>query len=312
LDDTKELRMKEKQYIKYLESKNLAATTQKCYIHNTVLFLDWTGKEEIQITNNDVLNYLEYLKNQKNNQNQTRAVVLIAIRYYFTFLLENGQIPTNPTAFIKIRGTQVKKLYHIYTSEELDCLCDNYYNVYIRNFEPSKYLSKLADENIKLKRERNYTILSILIYQAVHTNELKNIKLSDIDLQKATIKITSNRKARERTLPLKAVQIGTFINYIQNVRVELIANNMQLLFDFENKNPNDIIKHLTHQLRSIDKDFRNFRQIRTSVITNWLKAENLRKVQYMAGHRSIHSTENYLPNNLENLIEDIAKHHPFL
>ena len=295
-----------------MQSKALAKSTQEEYILKLNSFLNWTGKEEIQITKSDVLNYLEHLKNRKNNQNATRAVILIAIRYYFTFLLESGQIPTNPTAFLKIRGTQVRKLYHIYTSEELDRIYDNYYNFYIRNIEPSKYFSKSTDENIKLKRERNYTILGILIYQGVHTNELKNIKLNDIDLQKAIIKITSNRQAKERTLPLKAVQIGTFINYIQNIRCELVINDTQMFFDFEEKDPNDIIKHLTHQLRGIDKDFRNFRQIRSSVITNWLKNENLRKVQYLAGHRSIHATENYLPNNLERLIEDITKHHPFL
>jgi integrase/recombinase XerD len=304
--------MKEKQFIKYLESKNLAVITQEEYILKLNLFLNWVGKEDIQITKNDVLNYLEHLKNNQNNKNITRAIILLAIRHYFTFLLETEQISTNPTAFIKIRGTQEKKLYYTYASEELNSLFDNYYNVYIRNFEPSKYFSKAVDENIMLKRERNYTILSILIYQGVHTNELKNIKLSDIDLQKATIKITSSRQAKERILPLKAVQIGTFINYTQNVRRELIINDTDLLFDFETQNINDIVKHLTHQLRSIDKDFRNFRQIRSSVITNWLKSENLRKVQYLAGHRSIHATENYLPNNLDSLIDDIAKHHPFL
>lgn len=303
--------MKEKQYINYMQSKNLAKSTQEEYILKLNSFLNYAGKEDIQITKNDVLNYLEYLKNQKNNTNQTRAVVLIAIRHYFTFLLETEQIPTNPTAFIKLRGTQTRKLYHIYTREELDILFDNYYNTYIRNFEPSKYFSKLTDEIRMLKRQRNYTILGILIYQGIHTNELKNIIIEDIDLQKATIKITSNRQARERILQLKAVQIGTFINYIQNIRRELITNDTNLLFNFDNQNPNDIIHHLTHQLRNIDKNFKNFRQIRTSVITNWLKVDNLRKVQYFAGHRNIHSTEDYLPNNLENLIEDITKHHPF-
>jgi len=47
------------------------------------------------------------------------------------------------------------------------------------------------------------------------------------------------------------------------------------------------------------------------VITHWLKLHNLRKVQYMAGHRYISSTESYKANNLDGLKEDIAKFHPF-
>jgi integrase/recombinase XerD len=52
-------------------------------------------------------------------------------------------------------------------------------------------------------------------------------------------------------------------------------------------------------------------QIRASVIVHWLKLYNLRKVQVMAGHRYISSTENYKANNLDDLKEDIKNYHPF-
>ncbi len=52
------------------------------------------------------------------------------------------------------------------------------------------------------------------------------------------------------------------------------------------------------------------KQLRTSVITHWLKNYNLREVQYMAGHRYVSSTEAYQINDLDDLIEDIGKYHP--
>ena len=293
-------------FIAYLESKGLAKSTQKEYLLRVELFFDRIKKEDVQITKPDVLNYLEYLKNEKNNNNQTRNVTLIAIRHYFTWLLENGYVVKNPTAFIKIRGTQVKKLCHIYTSDELEELYDNFYHVYIRNYEPSKYTGSATEAHTRLTRERHFIALGILIYQGLHTNELKNIRLADVDLQKAKIKIPASQQAGERTLPLKAAQTGALINYLRNI------NHDEYLFNFENQDPNNIIQHTGRLTRDIDKNFKNFRQIRTSVITNWLKVENLRKVQYMAGHRNINSTESYIPNNLENLIEDITKNHPFL
>ena len=68
---------------------------------------------------------------------------------------------------------------------------------------------------------------------------------------------------------------------------------------------------LAKQIRQIDKQFINFTQIRASVITSWLKTQGLRKAQYMAGHRNISTTETYLPNNYEDLANDINRLHPF-
>jgi len=64
------------------------------------------------------------------------------------------------------------------------------------------------------------------------------------------------------------------------------------------------------QLRLQNKQVKSVKQIRASVITNWLKNYNLREAQYFAGHRYVSSTENYLINNLEDLQEDINKYHP--
>jgi len=67
---------------------------------------------------------------------------------------------------------------------------------------------------------------------------------------------------------------------------------------------------LTNEIKSKNKQFINFKQVRTSVITHWLKQYNLRQVQYMAGHRYISSTEAYLVNQMEDLQADIDQFHP--
>ena len=54
----------------------------------------------------------------------------------------------------------------------------------------------------------------------------------------------------------------------------------------------------------------NIKQLRASVITHWLKLYNLREVQYRAGHRFVSSTESYLVNDIEDLLEDVIKYHP--
>ena len=67
---------------------------------------------------------------------------------------------------------------------------------------------------------------------------------------------------------------------------------------------------ITH-LKKMNSKVKSIDQLRASVIVHWLKLYNLRKVQIMAGHRYISSTENYKANNLDDLKEDIKNYHPF-
>lgn len=315
-------------FIYYLQSKNHSTTTQKAYLRNVNLFLEWYNKDVINCTKKDVLKYLEYLQNKKQQDNITRRNALIAISHYFTFLHKNEEVTSNPTALIKIRGTHKRQLYKIYTAEELTQLYDNYYHNFIRNFDALCYAPILGGiqtnqiEQTFLARQRNYIMLGLLVYQGLATNELQRITINDIDTNKGTIKISSSKKSNARTLQLKASQIGAIINYIENIRPKffVFCEERESLFfalpesSKQKTNATNLmhtLKPLTKQVKSIDKNLLNFKQIRASVITQWLKIEGLRKTQYLAGHRYISTTEKYLPNNLDGLIDDIAKFNPF-
>ena len=308
-------------FINYLQSKNHTPKTQKAYLYSVNLFILWYVNETINTTKKDILKYLEYLQNNKNQQNITRKNALIALNHYFTYLYTNQLITQNPCLLINIRGTKKRSLYVIYTTEELNNLYDNYYNVFIKDYD-NKRIPKNQQQQNYLSRQRNYIMLGLLIYQGLSTSELQNIKLTDVDLNKANIKITGSKKSNARTLPLNATQIGALINYINNIR-ELFfkyceaTNNLFCCLpeSSKQKTSNENLMHafkpLTKQVKSIDKKLQNFKHIRASVITHWLKIEGLRKAQYNAGHRYISSTENYLPNNLDGLIDDITKFNPF-
>ena len=73
---------------------------------------------------------------------------------------------------------------------------------------------------------------------------------------------------------------------------------------------NNTIQKLIQKLNKQNSKITTIQQIRTSVITHWLKNYNLRQVQYMAGHRYVSSTEAYFMNDLDDLQEDISKFHP--
>ena len=317
----------------YLQSKNLAQSSITHYTDYTQKFFNYIQKEAEQVEKKDILKYLQYLKSRKGYENITRKNRLIALNHYFTFLYKNQQLKENPCLFLKIRGTKKRSLYKTYTPEQLEQFYDNYYHSFVRNFDEKCFASRLGGipanqrQQARLSRQRNYIVLGFLIYQGLATNEIQKITLADINLAKATVNIAGGKKRNARTIPLNASQIGALIHYIENIRPQFFTycddsdnyRSDKLFFTLPESSRQKTssttlmytFKLLSQQVKTLDATFLNFRQIRASVITHWLKTYGLRKAQYYAGHRYISSTENYLPNNLEGLINDIDKLHPF-
>ena len=156
-----------------------------------------------------------------------------------------------------------------------------------------------------------------MLFQGLPTTELSQIKLNDIDLQKA--RLTLNNGETIRNLPIHATQMGAIISYINQIRPQMLdfcgIETDRLFFSLSaeqyDKTFSSPLRRLTRQVKSIDRNFVNFAQTRTSVITHWIQTEGLRKAQYLAGHRHIVSTEMYLPNDLNELINDIQRFNPF-
>lgn len=309
-------------FIKYLQKKGLTQSTQQAYLRNANNFFDWYKCEAIATEKKDILKYLEYLKNNKKQQNITRKNSLIALHHYFEFLRETQQISANPTNLLKIRGTKKKQLYNIFTADELTQLADDYYNNFVKNFDYN-HIPKNQRQNSHLTRNRNYLMLTFLVYQGLHTNELQEISIEDIDYLKATVKIKGSKKTNERKLILRPEQIGFLMHYLQNIRPQFLENyniennNLFLSLPEVSKTKTEqtklmlTLKTLTKQTKTLSGTFTSFKQIRASVITNWIKTAGLRKAQFFAGHRYISTTENYLPNDLEQLTDEIEKFNPF-
>ena len=137
------------------------------------------------------------------------------------------------------------------------------------------------------------------------------------------------RKTSSRYLQLQPQQILEINAYLKRVRPGILKGtgkkrpvrkpdqvNQELISErmFCNINGSDNLKStLLHLFRNIHKNYpeiRNAKQIRSSVITHWLKHYNLRQVQYMAGHKYVSSTERYQGNNLDKLQGQLEKYHP--
>ena len=312
----------------YLESQGKSKSTVIAYSSYALDFIsyldadhttcpDFSGEVE-NATAKEVLSYLNHLQ-KKGQENKTRNIRLNVIKQFFNWQIEQGQRADNPIAHLKIRGTKQQKLYPIFSKQELEEI----YNTYEIPTDQHKKAKCNWFKTYKLSKQRNKAILSLMIHQGLTTPEVERITLNDLKLKQGLLYVAGSRKSNERTLELKSVQIMALMAYQYTTRKQLLHYNNpeeKRLFlavptvgklaatGVENL---QIWKGLTNEIKEQHPKFINFKQVRTSVITHWLKQYNLRQVQHMAGHRYVSSTERYLVNQTEDLQKDIDQFHPF-
>jgi integrase/recombinase XerD len=283
------------QYLKKLGlSRNSIASCEAA----VKLFVNWMKKQSIEPEQGsyaDVLAYMKYC--QKNGATQrTIQNYVNMIRHYYDHLIEQKQMEINPTKGIKIQGVKRKSLYHIFKPEELHAIYNSY-----------------QDETLKGKR--NKVMLGLLVYQGVKTEELVKLEIKDVKVKEGKIEIPGGLRSEARILPLESHQVLDFYEYISNTRKEILSQSKQqtekLFVSIEGGSSLDsCMNRLLFWVRRKNKLVVNAKQLRASVIVKWLKMYNLRKVQYMAGHRYISATEAYRQNEMEGLAEEVNQFHP--
>ncbi len=314
----------QKEFVQYLLLKGYSTKTTKVYVKDVERFIHWAEKEKIeiqQISYGDILHYIQEKKKQVYGNGQTIKQRTIStninsIKHYFNYLAITNQSLENPTLQIKIRGVRRKKLYQILSKQELETLFSNF-EIPEKNTCPER--SRRDNQNwfkaSILASKRNKVILGLMIYQALGTTELSRLEVKDIKLREGKIFIAGTRRSNERELKLESHQIMDVMEYqlkTRNEIIELRGKESEKLFVSLGQSDEfrSIVSKLMQKLRKQKSKVQSIQQIRTSVITHWLKIHNLRQVQYMAGHRYVSSTEAYLVNDLDDLMEDIAKYHP--
>jgi len=292
----------------YLIKKNYEPNTIEQNIRYAKNWLEMLINENLkpdEVRYNDILSFIEHLKEQdKSVKNINRH--LLAIRHYYQYL----DININPAEGVFLKGTSRNIPKDLLEEKDLKEIYETY-PVY-------------TDRD-----KRNKAILGLLINQAITTEELHKLEPKHLLLDKGKIIISGGKRSNQRTLKLQSYQILELHNYIENIRPEIIKNihqkrparkpdkinkerlNQQL---FISLNGNTQIKNsLLHMFRALRKKYPNIKhakQIRMSVITNKLKTHNLREVQYFAGHKWVSSTERYKLGNIEDLKKQVNKYHP--
>jgi site-specific recombinase XerD len=278
----------------YLQQKKLSASTVKAYTRRSVYFLAWLQQEENSqenFTYNDVLDFMRHCTGEGMSKRNIHAV-LGTVRHYSNYLILQGKRNDNPAAGIFIKGLSRKLPTNLLSVDEMEQLYKDY------------QLQLNVDSSKKI-------MLGLMIYQGLLGGELMRIESQDIKIGEGKIFIKGTKHSNERVLDLQALQLPEIQNYLKaNKFKEGALFTEPKLKIVSDRNVKNRLQYMFDQLKRLNPKMINAMQIRNSVITEWLRKNNLRQVQYMAGHKYVSSTERYQTNNLEDLQSELQQHHP--
>lgn len=292
------------------------ADTIRRELNYTACFLDWMQAKQLsedQVTYADLLAYIKQCKSE-GNSNRLVNSKLLTIRKYYAYLQEKGETMKNPASGLYLKGKKASVPSNLLDRQELQHLYENYHAC-------------------DLRTARNKVILSLVINQGLATGDLRILEPIHLKLQSGIIEIPGSNQSNGRTLKLEAHQVTELQEYLNKTRPEILKTIKENVYrsgrkvkrpDFEilerqlfislngSTNIKNSLMHFMAALRRINENVRDIKQLRQSVITEWLKTEDVRKVQHKAGHKNVSSTERYQVNNLEDLQEAINIYHPLI
>ena len=277
----------------YLESQ-LKKGTYKSYLYEIEKFKKHY-KNPDKLNYQELMNYVELLRKNYNPQSIRRTIY--AIKKFYDYLLETGKVKYNIAKNIKIRDGKENplQLQELLTEKEL-----------LQLLEPRK-------ERYKILEKRNQIIISLLVNQALLVSDIENLRIENLDLKNAKIKVKSTGITNERILDLKAEQILLFYEYLKEDR-ELLEKQKTSFFLLNKLGSKITADDINYLVSTYQKDFIKkitTIKIRQSVIKLKLdQGENLRKVQYFAGHKHADTTEKYRETGIEALQTAINQFHP--
>lgn len=280
----------------YLQNE-LSENSVKSYLYEIEKFKKHYRNPE-KLSYQNLMDYVELLRKNYNPQSVKRTIY--AIKKFYDYLVNIGKVKINIASNIKIKDGKENpvQLQELLTEKELQKL-----------LEPRK-------ERYPILAKRNQIVISLLVNQALLVGDIEKLSIEDLDLQNAKISIQKTGITNSRILELKAEQILLFYQYLQQEREQLKTfrtepENYFLLGKLGTKITSDDINYLVSTYKKNFAKKLTSITIRQSVIKLKLdQGENLRKVQYFAGHKHADTTEKYKETGINALQTAINQFHP--
>jgi integrase/recombinase XerC len=287
-------------FINYLKlEKNYSAHTVQAYLHDLETFKEFI-QNEFDCTDLKTVNYgmirswiVNLFENKIGNKSINRKIS--SLKAYYKFLLKTKQISENPLA--KHKSLKVPKTLQIPFSEK----------------EIGNVIDQL-DDNKDFEGLRNKAIVELFYATGMRKSELIQLKLSDLDFHKHTVKILGKRN-KERIVPLISPTIKTLKEYIEIRKDFENGKSEQVLFLSKKgvKISQTLVYRIINNYFSAisTKEKKSPHILRHSFATHLLnEGADLNAIKELLGHASLASTQVYTNNSIAELKKVYSNTHP--
>ena len=291
----------EQEYIEYLKDKNKTNGTIETYVLNLECYKKWlldtTGKELKKLYRENVQDYISYLRNIKKTKKglplkaQSVNVHISSLIKFNKFLVDKGKqteivITEADILSVQKNGVNPCKV----TQQEIQEFRQDILEMECRSLND-------------FEAKRNFCIVTLLQFSGIRVSECINIKLDDVSLDTRELIIRRGKGDKQRTIFLNDKCISAINNYME-VRPE--TENVYLFISRQSKSKSKTIDRSTiNKLFNKHSDKMTPHQERHGWATHGLEEHiyDLHEVQYLAGHKSLASTQIYLNPNIVKMKE---------
>jgi len=287
-------------FLQYLErEKRYSAHTIMAYQTDLQQFSDYLseqyGTESARLVDSHMIrSWLAGIM----QQGQTKSTVnrkLSTLKTFFKFSLKNGFIDSNPLE--RLLGIKKDSLLPGFVSEEkMQHLLDR------ASFEPG------------FKGLRDFLILELLYTTGMRLSELCSLKLSEVDTNRLTVKITGKR-AKQRLVPLLEIVGERFQEYFAQRDQEFAPLSHSYVFVTDTGAPvypKFVYRLVTGHLgKMTTSGKRSPHMLRHTFATHLLnQGADLHAIKEILGHSSLAATQVYTHNSVEKIKKIYKLAHP--
>jgi integrase/recombinase XerC len=279
--------------------RKYSAHTVKAYIRDLEQFRAYCGTEhgetDLESLPYAVIRSWIITQMEAGCSNRTVNRKIASLRAYYKFLMKKGLISVSPLAGHRALKTEKKVEVPFSVSEMQELLA-----------------GWPCDQEFECLRDK--LMVELLYTTGIRRAELIGIRLSDVDLQEATLRVHGKRN-KQRILPLVDGLSSLFRHYLQARDAEFPDGNNDFLFlsGSGNKMYETLVYRIINRYLSkvSEKAKRSPHVLRHTFATHMLNhGADMNSVKELLGHASLASTQVYTHNSIAELKRIHLASHP--
>ena len=257
----------------FLRTNGKSENTVKGYILDMNQYFKWFkesfGQECKELYRQNVLDYVNYLRNIKLNNAKTINHKLSSLRSYNDFLISSG----------------IQKDKVIQRSDMLKVQLEYSSPTHVSELEVKQFLQKILES----KNKRNYAIVTLLAYTGMRISEALSILLDDLNLQTGECIVRNGKGNKQRTVLMNTKVRNAIRDYI---KVRALYSTAEISpFLFLSRTNSTLNRTVVNRIFARYSMKITPHQLRHFFCTNAIeKGLSIHEVANQAGHSNINTT----------------------